>query len=1217
MARNYDDQSSIRRYLLNQLTDDEQQQIEQRLLTDDDLFEQFQATEDELVDQYLSGVLTKEETKMFEKHFLVTPERQLKLRFAKAFRRYVSTYPSELSPQTSNQPQRIAEQPRTSWPWLKLFSASPLRAAAFAALILVAGLGVWRIFFYQSDVDKALIALSAAYRDQRPVESRITKLSYAPFVTTRGAGQNKVADPERERAKMMLVNAQSERPSAAVHHALGKVNLAENEFDRAIEQFDKALKADPNNAEIHADLGAAWLEKGKADAAKISAEPSGPVTGKALEELGRSLEHLNRALELNPNSLEAFFNRALCLEYQGLPLRAEEEWREYLKKDPTSLWSEEARRRLRLLEAEKRQATQTKANLFQDFQAAFESKDDEKAWQIIRQHRDVSGGPIENSLIDNYLQLASTGRLDESHKSLEILSFAGELERERAGDLFIPDLVRLLRSLSGSQRDSLVAARALLKQGRESLIQSNLEAAVQYYNSAKEGFEHLGDAGEALYAEYPLGHSYLLQAKSELSLATFQHVVELSEKRQYKWLQAQALNATANAELGLTNYSAALEASHRSLALSEQIGDTTGVIKTTSQLAQQYFTLGNYDRSLALHQQSLALAKVTVPEPMQSWRNYFYIAWPLNAMGLHWAAIEYEKEALRQAEEMKAPHTICRSNTVLGLMYAGRSDYQAAIRHVEIALELGKQIKSETSQKESIAYSALQLGHLYRQAGDFTNSIESYDQALQLYGELENYQAFSYLAHKGKLLSCIRQEGCPSVEEEIKTCLDLFETYRLKILELSNRETFFDKEHTIYDVAIEYEFSQSNFQTAFEYSERARSRSLLDSASNDAKPVGGSIEPDVKFSSTTAPLRFEEIKKGLPPQTQVIQYAVLNNRLFIWLISNKDFSHQAQVISLAELNAKLLPYLKLISSPSVNNLEELTRQGRDLYDILIKPIEPSLSKDTLLCIVPDKTLNYLPFVALVSTQSGKYLGDEYHVISAPSSTMFIRSSDSSRLRATQPERLLAVGNPRISREEFPLLSDLPSAAREVLEIKSYYGKSSRVLIGASATKRAVEVEMKRSNVVHFAMHSVVDEDSPLRSKLIFATEASSQRSRENSGVLYAYEIDSSRLELAHLVILSACETGVGRYYRGEGMMGLSRTFIAAGVPQVIGSLWPVDSDSTADLMIAFHAYRKNRHFSSAEALQMAQRDMATSTDQRYRHPYYWAAFTLVGGAATS
>src|SRR5205807_4546339 len=170
------------------------------------------------------------------------------------------------------------------------------------------------------------------------------------------------------------------------------------------------------------------------------------------------------------------------------------------------------------------------------------------------------------------------------------------------------------------------------------------------------------------------------------SLSAFKEVARSSQSRQYKWLLAQALNATANVQIGLNDYSAALDASERSLEISQLIGDTTGVIKTTDQLAQEYLYLGNYHKSLSLHQQSLELAIKYAPEPLQIWRNYFTIAMPFSALGLSAAAVEFEKEALRRAVELKMPQIICRSYVILGLMYAGQHNYDEATRNVELAL---------------------------------------------------------------------------------------------------------------------------------------------------------------------------------------------------------------------------------------------------------------------------------------------------------------------------------------------------------------------------------------------------------------------------------------------------------------------------------------------------------------------------------------------------
>jgi CHAT domain-containing protein len=106
-----------------------------------------------------------------------------------------------------------------------------------------------------------------------------------------------------------------------------------------------------------------------------------------------------------------------------------------------------------------------------------------------------------------------------------------------------------------------------------------------------------------------------------------------------------------------------------------------------------------------------------------------------------------------------------------------------------------------------------------------------------------------------------------------------------------------------------------------------------------------------------------------------------------------------------------------------------------------------------------------------------------------------------------------------------------------------------------------------------------------------------------------------KLARTRLVVLSACQTAIERSYRGEGAISIARPFIAAGVPVVVASLWTVDSDMTAELMIRFHRHRKRDGLSTVEALRQAQLDMLSSPGQQQRRPNSWAAFVAIGGYA--
>ncbi len=331
MVRNKREQSSVRRYLLNQLTDADQRAVESELLTDQTFSEELEIVEDELIDEYLNGELSREERKRFEKFFLAHETRKRKLRAGETLKRHFDRVSP--SPSASSKFGSLGK-------WFNPFSLSPSVAVALAILIVaVVGAVTWRALFYQSDLQKGLIALNESYRQGRPVEARISNFAYAPFSPTRGE-PSKVNTLEQSRAERLLSEAFSEKPDADADHALGQMYLLRRQFDKAIEHFEQAKRAGANNASIYADLAAAYMEKGKLD---TSLGPNQPT-------FRLSLENLNRALELKPDLREALFNRALVHQYQGLNDQAESDWRTYLERDSNSAWATEARDNLRLLE---------------------------------------------------------------------------------------------------------------------------------------------------------------------------------------------------------------------------------------------------------------------------------------------------------------------------------------------------------------------------------------------------------------------------------------------------------------------------------------------------------------------------------------------------------------------------------------------------------------------------------------------------------------------------------------------------------------------------------------------------------------------------------------------------------------------------------------------------------------------------------------------------
>ncbi|MGH9969810.1 MAG: CHAT domain-containing protein [Pyrinomonadaceae bacterium] len=1219
MPLNPNDEVTLRQYLLGQVTEAQRQVLEERLLSEDNFLQELEVIEDDLVDHYVAGDLAVEDRQKFEEYFLAIPERVQKIKFARALKKYVSSAAGqEQSKGLETSP--FSSRSRFFNIWRQPLPASSWAIAAAAVVVLGLGFAIWRGFFVQSDVEKGLVALNAAYREQRPIEARISNFDYAPYSVTRGNGTERGTESELRLAELTLLDALKNKSTPAVHHALGKVYLANRNFDRAIEQFEEALKSDPNNAQLASDLGAAHLEKAKIDFPRGRANPTSPELGKGMEELARSLEALNKALELNPNLLEALFNRALVYQEMLLPRQAQEDWKKYLEKDGNSKWADEARRHLMILEENKPKTSRTKVELLQDFLAAYEAKDDERAWEIIRRSRDAfsAGKLIRDQLLDQYLRTSVNGKSHDAESALEALAFVGKLEL-RTGDVYTSELTRFYRFSSPTQREILTRARELVKMGQQSFARASPLEAIEIFNEAKRLFERSGNHWETQYADLWIGYCYLNSSNTKRSITVLQRLASSFERQDYKWLHMRALHLLSGAEYNFSEYSRAINHNQLSLALAEEMGDAIGAFNALSILIEQYRYIGNYGSSLACIQRSLSILDSCALNEIQIAQHYGIIASSLSSSGFHSAAAVYQTEALRQALTTSQVQTISRAYANLGTIYGKISNFSEALKNAKLAYDTAKSHSDESIKRRMMAYTSLQIGDLYKQAGETTKAIESYDECLELCESLDDYYGL-YEAHKNRLFCYILLKNDSAAKEELQTTLSLVEKYRAQIREGDNRNHFFDIEQSVYDLAIDFEYSRmKNPEKAFEYSEASRSRSLLDLVNSNANVSSVSSDishPDIVFDSLAQPLTLRDIQKRIPHQAQVIQYTVLSDKVLIWVITKTDFSTLESKVGQEDLVKKVFHYLQELARGSTSQTPQMPTEAKQLFDILIKPVEPLLQKSSSIYVVPDKVLNYLPFAALISPATNKFLVEDYLTVISPSSSLLVHSSEIGlKKKGKTVERILSVGNPSFDRSEFPELAELPAAAREAEEVAKYYD-SSCLLTGPMARKSRIQMEMEKSQVIHFAVHSVFNQRTPLRSKLLLTKEVPAAGDGLSGSELEARDIHRMKLSNAKLVVLSACQSGVEQYYGGEGMISLARPFLAANVPVVVASLWAVDSDSTAELMISFHKFRRRYHLSSAEALRRAQLDMLSSPDERLRQPYCWASFITVGGGTS-
>lgn len=1182
--------------MLGRLTGADEEGVELRLLTDTDYSNELEAVEDGLIDQYLEDTLSTEDRTQFEQHFLKAPERREDVAFAAALRKAARSHASD---KLSGKRSAVREKRSTA---SHFFTPIYLKAAAIIIITVGVGLGAWFLMLKRPGEERGLADLRAAYKNQRLTEVRITKLDYAPLVITRGNEKSDIDEVLLRRAELQLLNDLKEHPDAKAQHDLGRLYLAGRQFDKAIEHLELALKQEPDNAQINGDLGAALLEAGQQANQNKEA-------GRAFASLAQSLEHINKSLQIDPESLEALYNKALCLQYMKAPQQAKEAWQNYLSHDKQSRWAEEAARNLQALSALST-LPPTASQLLDSFLAAYRARDDTHAWALMSRNREmITGKMILQQLARDYISLAQSGKDESAQQSLRAFLYAGELDKQKSGDRYIYELALYYASASAAQRRLLAQAIENINEGYRLCVSTDYSGALNRFVAAGRLFASAGNTWESRLADYWIAYCYTQTERVKESTVLLKSLAMFCDGREFKWLLSQAYEWIAINYSILSEHSDAIKYHNLALTISETISDSYLMQKALTELGDEYAELRQPSASLAHFYQSLSLALESNAGLRQSSRNFSYTAAALFAFKYYDAAAAFANEALALGtKELNDPTLSYMMYLNLGRIYGKLQRFGDATHHANLGLQTAQSIQDKTASQKQTANALLHLAHIRREQGACNEAIRDYDSAINMYQQME-FDLYKYAAYKGRLLCSLDLKDSASVERDLPTLIGLYERQRSFIREEQNRNSFFDTEQDAYDIAIEYEHGRHNDVRAIEYAEESRARSLLDAIQTKGHVEETAAGPDVVFSQASNTVDLETLRRNLPPQVQVVAYAVLPTKLLVWSISRDELATFEENISAGMLEADVRQYVDALQERGTEEHGHLRRSGMKLYQVLLGQVVKQIARGRKICIIPDKFLHGLPFAALVSPETGKFFIEDWTVFYTPSLNVLWHCSEIARKKAgAQRESVLSIGNPTFDRRSYPQLLPLQAAEREAREVADLYGNSAP-LIGPQATKKSILSAMRSTEIIHFAGHYVIDESTPLSSKMLLAA---GDYQDAGDSVLPASEILKHRFDDTKLIVLSACQTGSERYYRGEGAIGLSRTFIAAGIPLIVASQWAIESDATANLMIDFQSIRGSGA-STADALRSAQLNMLYGSDKTHRLPYYWASFVCVGG----
>lgn len=398
------------------------------------------------------------------------------------------------------------------------------------------------------------------------------------------------------------------------------------------------------------------------------------------------------------------------------------------------------------------------------------------------------------------------------------------------------------------------------------------------------------------------------------------------------------------------------------------------------------------------------------------------------------------------------------------------------------------------------------------------------------------------------------------------------------------------------------------------------------------------------------PVALDKLQDLLDVNTVVLEYKLGDERSYAWLVSKAklesfDLPPRAEIENLARQMYQLLTERNRLLKNETHQQKISRLQTADnklranvtqLKQILLGPLEHSIGEKRLL-VVADGALQYLPFGVLVGSGGSN---SESEVLSLPSISVLLQLRRERSERQSPSKSVLVFADPifesddpRMSRAvrrpvtkqsntlleqsqndfdfgldgtSLPRLLASREEAKAIVDL-SEPGSSYGAMDFEATRERALSPELNQYRVLHFATHALVNTSRPQLSGIVLSLYDEKGNARD--GFLRLNQIYNLRLS-SDLVVLSACNTALGRDVRGEGLIGLTRGFMYAGVPRVIASLWKVDDEATAELMKIFYRKLLREKFPPSKALSSAQSELRQQS--RWRSPYYWGAFVLQG-----
>jgi CHAT domain-containing protein len=747
------------------------------------------------------------------------------------------------------------------------------------------------------------------------------------------------------------------------------------------------------------------------------------------------------------------------------------------------------------------------------------------------------------------------------------------------------------RQIFASLSDHFRETVAIQSIGRVYLALGELRLAIGYFDQALQAFSMIGNTSHQCGVLNLLGLARRDLGEDRNALEYFQRALDLARKHGYQYQEGVALGGLGRVYLNLGEKETAVDHYNELLMMGRNSGDSRFIVDAFHALGNISYLSGEKEKALDYLSQSLALYR------RMGWRQAeAQTLYELARIGCSMGNLEQARTQIEEALEIKESMRInvSRQDLRASFFSSAQNDFDL---YIDLLMTLHR-------QQPDAAYDALAL-----RASERARARGLLEQLTEINLDLE------------KGIDPKLQESARALQQQLNT-------------KAAARRNAFGGPDS----------DDSRADSDREISELTSRYQELEAQMRVANP---------RYAALTRPqpLTVTEIqKKLLDDETVLLEFSLGEERSWLWAVTPQGIiSSQLPPRSEIEGAARAI-YLQLTARQPRANLPEAEQlaqiseadakyqtAAQKLSDMLLGPIADSLLrewKDKRLLIVSDGALQYLPFGALplpfmpAGTVSPTPLIAAHEIVNLPSASVLdvIRRETACRGPARKTLAVLAdpvfeADDPRLHRivnrskreadvntrtESF---GRLPFSTEEANAIASFVpGESLLKATSFRASRmKAMSGELANYRIIHFATHGLLDSEHPELSGLVLSLV--DKKGRSQDGFLRLHDIYNLRLT-ADTVVLSACQTALGKEIKGEGLIGLTRGFMYAGAQRVVASLWQIDDSATAAFMTDFYLHMLKDGRRPAAALRLAQLEIMKQ--KRWSSPYFWAGFVIQG-----